>query len=1092
MKPLRVVLGCPLVLLLAVSLGTRPAAAQDSLFTAATFAGLPLRNIGPALTSGRIADFAVNPADPSSWYVATASGGVWKTVNDGTTFTPVFGSEGSYSIGVVTLDPNNPHVVWVGTGENNAQRSVGYGDGVYKSVDDGQTWTHVGLEHSEHIGSIVVDPRSSDVVYVAAQGPLWSAGGDRGLYKTTDGGKTWTPVLQISENTGVADVVMDPRDPDVLYASAWQRRRRQWTYIGGGPESALYKSTDAGKSWTKITNGLPTVDLGRIGLCISPVDPDYVYAMVEAADGKGGFFRSTNRGGSFEKMNGYSTAGLYYSEIECDPVNRDRVYANDVWEQVTDDGGHTFHRLGELHKHVDNHALWVDPHHPLHYLNGNDGGIYETWDGARTWQFKANLPVTQFYHVAVDDAKPFYNVAGGTQDNFSLLGPSRTTSQHGIVNADWQVTVGGDGFGSQIDPQDPNIVYAQSQYGGLVRYDKASGEQVYIQPQSAPGQPALRWNWDAPLLISPHSHTRLYHAANILFRSDDRGDSWRAVSPDLTRGIDRNKLPVMGRVWGEDAVAKNTSTTIYGTISALDESPLKEGLLYVGTDDGLVQVSDDGGAHWRKTERFPGVPDRTFVAKVLASRHDVNTVYAAFNNHKSGDFKPYLLKSTDQGKTWTSIASNLPERGSVYSIAEDPKVPDLLFVGTEFGLFFTRDGGGHWVRLKGGLPTVEVRDLAIQSRENDLAVATFGRGFWILDDYSALRTATSAVLADSAHIFPVRDALAYIPSEKLGLADKAFQGESYFTAANPPFGALITYYLKDGIETLKEKRQAGEKKDVAAGEPVPYPSFAEMRAEDQEQAPYLLFTIRDEADSVVRRIRTSPSKGIHRVSWDLRYPTTVPVDLSPPGPPNPFASPDVGPMVAPGTYTVSMSEVVDGVPSELTGPVSFHVVGLNNAELTAKDRAALLAFQREAGAAQRDILDANARLNEASNRLRYITVAIRRTPSLPDSVLARARSLQRRVAELRIPLTGDRSVARRQFETPPSILDRIGFVIGASYTTTQAPGGQQHEELRDAEHEFQELVPRIDALMSDLRALEARLEAAGAPYTPDRRRGGGG
>ncbi len=1093
MKFFRSCLGCPVVFaLLVLSLsGERPLRAQDSLFTAATFAGLPLRNVGPALTSGRIADFAVDPADPASWFVATASGGVWKTVNDGTTFTPVFDGEGSYSVGVVTLDPGNPHVVWVGTGENNAQRSVGYGDGVYKSVDDGHTWTRMGLENSEHIGRIVVDPRNSDVVYVAAQGPLWSAGGDRGLYKTTDGGKTWTPVLQISDNTCVADVVMDPRNPDVLYASTWQRRRRVWTYVGGGPESALYKSTDAGKSWARITNGLPSVDLGRIGLCVAPSDPDYVYAMVEAADGKGGFFRSTNRGGSFERRSGYATAGLYYSEIVCDPVNRDRVYAMDVWAQVTDDGGATFHRLGEVHKHVDNHALWVDPHHPGHYLNGNDGGVYETWDAARTWHFKANLPVTQFYRVALDDAKPFYNLAGGTQDNFSLLGPSRTTSQHGIVNADWQVTVGGDGFGSQIDPVDPNIVYAQSQYGGLVRYDKASGEQVYIQPQSAAGRPALRWNWDAPLLISPHLHTRIYHAANILFRSDDRGDSWQAVSPDLTRGIDRNKLPVMGRVWGEDAVAKNTSTTIYGTITALDESRVTEGLLYVGTDDGLIQVSTDGGANWRKIDRFPGVPDRTFVNAVVASRHDANTVYAVFNNHKSGDFKPYLLKSTDQGRSWTSIASNLPARGSVYTIAEDPKVSDLLFVGTEFGLFFSRDGGAHWVPLAGGLPTVGVRDLAIQSRECDLALATFGRGFWILDDYSALRAATPAVLAQDAHVFPVRDALAYIPSRKLGLSDKAFQGESYYTARNPPFGALVTYYVKDRIETLKEKRQATEKKDVAAGEPVPYPSFDEMRAEDQEQAPYLLFTIRDEAGSVVRRMREAASPGIHRMAWDLRYPPTVPVDLSPPGPPNPFADPDVGPMVAPGTYTVTLSKVVDGVPSRLTDPVSFHVVALNNAELSGEDRDALVAFQREAGAAQRDIMAANARLGEASNRLRHITEAIHLTPALPDSVLVEVRTLQRRLTELRIPLTGDGSVARRQFETPPSIMDRIGFVIGASYAATQAPGGQQRRELRDAVEAFKALAPRIEALMTDLRELEARLEAAGAPYTPGRTGGGG-
>jgi len=1071
---------------LAALFAAAPVHAQDSLFTASTFRGLALREIGPAVTSGRIADFAVDPTDPATWYVASASGGVWKTVNDGTTFEPIFGGEGSYSIGVVTLDPGNPHVVWVGTGENNAQRSVAYGDGVYRSVDGGRTWKRMGLERSEHIGGILVHPENGDVVYVAAQGPLWSAGGDRGLYKTTDGGGTWIRVLEVDENTGVNEVLMDPRDPDVLYATTWQRRRHVWTYIGGGPGSALYKSTDGGETWAKVTTGLPSGDVGRIGLCVSPVDPDYVYAIVETGDDRGGFFRSTDRAGSFQKRSGYSTSGNYYAEIFCDLADRDRVVAMDVWAQVTDDGGASWHRFGEEGKHVDNHALWQDPSDGDHYLNGNDGGVYESWDRARTWQFKANLPVTQFYKVALDYDAPFYNVYGGTQDNFSLGGPSRTTSQHGIVNADWVVTNGGDGFESQVDPTDPNIVYAQSQYGGIVRYDRASGELVPIQPQPGEGEPGLRWNWDTPLLISPHSHTRLYMAANKVFRSDDRGDSWRAVSPDLSRQLDRNTFEVMGKVWSVDAVAKNQSTTIYGNVVTLDESPVQEDLLWAGTDDGLIQVTEDAGGTWRRIESFPGVPARTYVNMVLASRHDANTVYAAFNNHKNGDFKPYLLKSTDAGRTWRSIASNLPERGSVYSIAEDTDVPDLLFVGTEFGAWFTRDGGARWVQLTGGLPTIAVRDLAIQTRENDLVLATFGRGFWVLDDYAPLRTATSDVLASPAHVFPTRDALIYVPSRPLGLSDKAFQGESYFTAQNPPFGAVFTYWLKDDVRTLEEQRQAGEAEREKAGQPPGYPSFEEMRAEDQEQDPYLLFTVRDERGDVVRRITTAPHKGIHRIAWDLRYPPTVPVDLSPPGEPNPFSEPDVGPFVAPGTYTVSMAKVVDGVPETLVEASSFQVVPLNNATLVAEDKAALLAFQREAGETQRDIQAASAKLGEASNKLRYIREAIRLTPALPDSTLAEARALERRIAEIRITLNGDGSVARRQLETPPSIMGRIGGAVYASYSATSAPSPSQRDQVRIAQHQFQQLQPRITGLLQDLEALEARLQAAGAPYTPGR------
>jgi photosystem II stability/assembly factor-like uncharacterized protein len=1066
------------------------AAAQEDPFTASTFQGMSLREIGPALTSGRIADFAVNPQDHGTYYIATASGGVWKTVNGGTTFKPIFENEGSYSIGVVELDPTNPHVVWVGTGENNGQRALGYGDGVYKSVDGGKSWKMVGLENSEHIGKILIHPKDGDIVYVAAQGPNWSAGGDRGLYKTIDGGDSWTKILDISENTGVNEVHMDPRDPDVLYASAWQRRRHVWTWLSGGPESALYKSTDGGDSWDKVTSGLPSGDVGRIGMCISPVDPDYVYAMVEANNGRGGFFRSTDRGGSYSKMNGYATSGNYYIEIFCDLFDRDRVVSMDVWSQVTEDGGATWGRFGEQSKHVDNHALWQDPTDPDHYLNGNDGGVYESWDRAQTWQFKANLPVTQFYRVGLDFDTPFYNVYGGTQDNFSIGGPSRTISQHGIVNHDWYITNGGDGFVSAVDPTNPDIVYAESQYGGLVRYDRASGEIVFIQPEVDPGEVGLRWNWDAPLLISPHDNTRIYHAANRLFRSEDRGDSWRIISPDLTAQYDRNQWQIMGLYWSMDAIAKNSSTTIYGTIVALDESPLMEDLLYVGTDDGLIQMTDDAGGSWVPVREFPGVPDRTFVSVVRASKHDVNTVYAGFNNHKDGDFKPYLLKSTDQGERWQSIASDLPNRGSVWTIVEDPVNPELLFVGTEFGLYFSRDGGGHWIEMTGGFPTMAVRDIAIQPRENDLVLATFGRGFWVLDDYTPIRAATPGVLAQDAHIFPIRDALIYVPSRPLGLNDKSFQGESYFTAENPDFGAIITYYLKDGIETLEDQRKERERVLSEAGQPIPYPTFPEMRAEDQEEDPYLLFTVKDGDGEVVRRIRRSASKGLHRFAWNLRYPPMNPVDLGGAGPSNPFADEDVGPWAIPGTYSVSLSKVVDGVPEELVGPVEFEVVPLNNATLTAQDKAALTAFQKEAGAVQQDIVAAGQRLGEASNRLRHIKEAIRITPTLPESTLADARELERRIAAVRIPLSGDGSVARRQFETPPSIMGRIGNAVYSSFSATQGPSPSQRDQLRFALAAFQEIEPEIQSILMDLESLEAVLEHAGAPYTPNRRKGG--
>ena len=536
---------------------TKPEAAEKAL-SASDFEGLRLREIGPAIASGRVGDLAVDPTDPKRYFVAVASGGVWLTTNAGTTWEPVFDGEGSYSIGCVTLDPNDPLVVWVGTGENNSQRSVGYGDGVYKSVDGGRTWKHMGLETSEHIGKIVVDPNDSDTVYVASQGPLWSAGGERGLYKTTDGGETWNLVLEISEHTGVSDLVLDPRDSQVLYASAYQRRRRVWTLINGGPESGLHKSTDGGETWTELTNGLPSGDIGRIGLAISPADPDVLYAIVEAAGEEGGFYRSRDRGGNWEKRSPYvSLSPQYYQEIYADPHDVNRVYSMDVWMMVTEDGGATFQQVGEAYKHVDNHALWIDPADTDHLLAGCDGGMYETFDRGATWDFKANLPVTQFYKVAVDNAEPFYNVYGGTQDNFTLGGPSRTINQNGITNREWIVTLGGDGFQTRVDPEDPNIIYSQAQYGVLVRFDKRSGEQLDIQPQAAPGEDALRWNWDSPLIISPHHPHRLYFAAQRLFRSDDRGNRWTAVSDDLTRQLDRNRLEVMNEVWSVDGVAKN-------------------------------------------------------------------------------------------------------------------------------------------------------------------------------------------------------------------------------------------------------------------------------------------------------------------------------------------------------------------------------------------------------------------------------------------------------------------------------------------------------------------------------------------------------
>ena len=1095
-KTLRISLGAAAVLFFAASVlvfaaaapkaGKPPAKEPDPL-AALTLDGFAWRSIGPALTSGRISDFAVRPGKRSEFFVASSSGGVWKTTNAGTTFAPVFDGEGSYSIGCVALDPADPGVVWVGTGENNNQRSVAYGDGVYKSVDGGATWKNVGLKTSEHIGTIRIDPRDSKSVYVAAYGPLWRAGGERGLYKTTDGGATWTPILTAGEHTGVSEVHLDPRDPDVLFAVTHQRRRHVFTLIDGGPESAVHKSVDAGKTWTKITSGLPGGDLGRIGLAVSPVTPGLLYAIVEAQADKGGFYRSANGGASWERRSAYVSSGNYYQELVCDPRDPDRVYSMDTFLQVTDDGGATWRALGDRSKHWDSHALWIDPDDPDYYLNGTDGGVYESFDRGGNWKFMPNLPVTQFYKVTVDNDAPFYNVYGGTQDNYSLGGPSRTTSAHGIVNSDWITTQGGDGFESAVDPEDPNVIYAQSQHGGLVRFDRRSGEMMGLQPQPRKGEKDYRWNWDSPLLISPHSHTRLYFAANKVFRSDDRGDTWRVLGEDLTRQIDRNRLEVMGRVWPMDAVAKNGSTSQYGNIVALDESPVAEGLLYAGTDDGLIQVTEDGGTSWRRIESFPGVPERTYVNDLVASHHDRAVVYAAFNNHKSGDFKPYVMKSADLGRTWTSIASDLPGRGSVYALAEDHVRRDILFAGTEFGLFASLDGGKRWRKLGSGLPTIAVRDIAVQKRENDLVLGTFGRGFYILDDYAPLREMTAGVAAGDSHLFAVKDAWLFVekqPLGGLGSKEKGFQGESYFAAPNPPVAATFTSFLKEAPKTLREIRREKEAELVKAGKPVAYPSYEEFKAEEEEEAPSLVFTITDEDGREVRHLREPARKGVHRTVWDLRYP-----DLSPTEPdqaaatgPGPSATP-----VVPGEYRVSLALVTRAGTKELAGPLPFQARALTAVTLPAADREELAAFQKQARKLAHSVTAASGILGDLGTRTKHYRAALKSLAAPNREILAAVQALEDKLSALRVKMQGDPLLRRLDKDTDPGLAGRIYGAIGDQWQSTSAPTKTQRDALEIAGGEFRPVYEALKRILAeDVAAIDKMLDAAGAPATPGR------
>lgn len=1053
--------------------------------TPGTFSGLQFRLIGPAVASGRVIAFAVNPKNHAEYYVGVGSGGVWKTTNSGTTWSPVFDGEGSYSIGWVTLDPNDPSVVWVGTGESNSQRSVAYGDGVYRSDDAGKSWKNLGLKKSEHIGRIIIDPRDSKVVYVAAEGPLWGPGGDRGLYKTTDGGKTWKAVLTISENTGVADVAMDPSNPDILYAAAYQRRRHVFTMIDGGPESAIYKSTDAGVTWNKLKSGLPTEEMGRIGLAVSAVDPNVVYATIEAANAKGGIFRSTDKGATWERRNEFDQGALYYARVFPDPKNVDRIYIMNVFLRASDDGGKTLRTINEVNHHIDNHAIWIDRDNTKHCLVGSDGGVAETFDGFTSWQFKANLPTVQFYDVTVDNALPFYNVCGGTQDNFSWCGPSRTRNVNGIMNSDWYVTTGGDGFRSQVDPEDPNTVYSESQYGVLVRYDKPTGQELVVQPTEGKGEPHLRWNWDSPIIISSYSHTRLYFAANKLFRSDDRGNTWKLISPDLTRQIDRNKLPVMGKVWGPDAVAKNQSTSFYGNIVSLAESPKKENLIYVGTDDGLIQITPDGGATWTKYDKFPEVPEMTYVSRLAASHHDANTVYAAFDNHKNEDFKPYLLKSTDTGKTWSSIAGDLPENGPVLAFAEDPVRPSLLFAGTEFGFFFTIDGGKKWVRLKGGLPTIAVRDTVIQTRENDLVLATFGRGFYVLDDITPLRQLKPETLQQAATLFPVKDALLYIERHPLGGPKKAFEGDALYTADNPPFGATFTYYLKEKLKTKKEARQEAEKEAVKKGQTLPYPSNDQLRTEAEEPKPQVYLMVYDESGAPIRHIDAVVAEGFHRAAWDLRYFAASETEQEHPGEAFPPATGE-GPLVMPGKYSARLFNRVDGVVTELAGPQSFTVVADGPSGLSPSDRATQEDFNRKIARLYRAVSGAINSANDVQTRLKAIRKALQDTPSA-EPLSAAADSIEQRSNEILRALRGDTALAARNENIPTSINDRVTNIMEGERFAITRPTQTHLDAYAIAADEFTQQVTNLRTLIQvDLAKLEKEMEAAGAPWTPGR------
>ncbi|MDP3150561.1 MAG: glycosyl hydrolase [Ignavibacteria bacterium] len=1047
-----------------------------------SLSGLQFRNIGPAITGGRVRHIKVNPQNKSEYYIASGSGSLWKTVNRGITFSPSFENQNTYAIGAVEIDPTNPNILWVGTGENSNHNNSGYGDGFYKSEDGGKSWNNMGLKTSEHIGGIAIDPIDPNIVYAAAMGSLRKEGGERGIFKTTDGGKTWQNVLKISQYTGCYEVFMDPRNSKLLYAVAHQRMRKLYTGVYGGPESGIYKSTDAGTSWNKLKSGLPSDEVGRIGMAISPVNSDVLYAIIDAKK-DGGFYKSTDRGASWSKQNSYVSAyTFYFQKIYCDVKDVNRVYSMDVFIKITNDGGKTWTNLGEKNKHVDNHGFWIDPDDNKHLISGCDGGVYETYDQGQNWAFRNNIPITEIYKVATDNALPFYNVYIGTQDNNSLFGPSRTINSSGITNQDWTFTLGGDGFQSQVDWQDPNTVYAQSQNGGLVRFDKKSGEKLYIRPYDF-ADTSYRFDWDAPLLISRHDHKRLYFGGNKLFRSNDQGNTWDEISGDLTRGYPANFQKLMGKSWSMDEMVNKSSMAQIVTIA---ESPLDENVLFAGSGDGLIHYSDNGGKTWTKASSVEGLPQYARVHQIIASNFNKLVAYAACHNFHDGDYRPYLYKTEDGGKTWKQINSNLPEMGSTYTIAEDFVDGNLLFVGTQFGVFFSNNGGKEWIQLKNGLPTIQVFNLKIQERETDLVISTFGRGVYILDNYSPLRFMSKETLTKDAFIFPIKDAQMFIPADPFGYGGIGSMGASFFATPNPQIGTVINYFVKDEVISLKDKRRELEKEKQKKGEDVPFPTYDELKKESEQPEAFLLFTISDDKGNVVKKIKTGISKGLNKLVWDFRYDTFSPISNTPFDNSVPWNEPEKGYMAVPGKYKVFLTKFEDGIFTELCTPQEFNCVPLNLNTLTAPDKESLDNFNKKVAELTRVITGADAYRNELVNKLSYFKKAVFEAPKVPTDTYNKILAVSLKLDELNKKFSGDNLRSKYEGGTPTALRERVELITSSLWSTTSAPTTTFVKSYEMAANSFGEILKSLTTAGEEVEAIEKILKENGAPYTPGR------
>ena len=1071
--------------------------AQSPPDYAAALANLSWRSIGPATMGGRIDDFAVVESDPSTVYVGTASGGILKTTNAGTTWTPIFDNEAVATIGDLALAPSDPSILWVGTGESNNRQSSSWGNGVYRSRDAGKTWSHMGLSDTHHIGRIVIHPRNPDIVYVAAAGHLWGPNKERGVYKTADGGKTWSQVLFINEDTGVNDIAIDPESPDTLYAAAYERRRTVFGYNGGGPYGGIYKTIDGGASWKKLNKGLPYEqggDVGRIGLAVYRRNPSIVYALVEHA--KSGIFRSEDKGETWTRMSDTNPRPSYYSQVVIDPNNDLRIWVLGAPLYFSEDGGKTFVQTRGQRIHSDFHAMWINPGNSEHMIVGTDGGIHWTYDAGRSWDFVNTFPLGQFYELGVDMQKP-YRICGGLQDNNTWCGPSATTSARGIANDDWVTVGGGDGFYAQVDPSDPETVYAESQDGNLLRRNVKTGESRSIRPLEREGEARFRFQWDSPVLISSFDHRTIYYGGNFLFKSTNRGDDWAKASPDLTTGANRGTMPILGKVADKDTLSRNDGVQQWPCITTIAESALKPGILWAGTDDGNLQVTRDGGATWKNVaDRVPGLPKGTYVSRVIASRHAEGTAYAAFDGHRNNDFNVYLYATSDFGETWKDIGGGLPHsNGVVRVVREHMRNPDLLFAGTEYGVYASWNRGAAWTRLKLNLPTVRVDDIQIHPRENDLILGTHGRSIWVMDDITPLEQLSPKVIESDLHLFDIRPAI-----EWRRWNDKGDEGHKTFIAQNPPLGAMIDFYLKSKLDEKQRVRinvldKAGKPvREITCGGPPPAEpaagGFGGGAGRFGAGAP-----------------RCDAKPGINRAVWDLRRGIEAP----PPGEQRQgggfFGTPR-GPLVDPGEYTVKIAVV--SAPAEGSGQGQGRASGgrsepgkwestqtvkveddpritLSDAERAARRRA----FDR--------ILPLQASAQRASRNLAALRTGLNNTiegwkrpggPRIPEEIRKAAAELLKRVDDI-YPLFGTPPAEAQPLgnagpalvERPSPLPARVNRLMSSLDGYSAAPTATDLEQIGILESLIKAAAEQVRKLTTeDLAALNKMMRDAGIPY----------